>query len=100
MSTMIVRVLAGQGVWNMIEVHLYGKLRRFTDNLDPTRDSVIHVAAAEGDAIADIIRRIGIPDNEVGPIIFLNGRYSPLSRKVNDGDRLGIFPDNMPMIII
>ena len=84
----------------MIEVYLYGKLRRFTDNLEPSRDSVICVNTIKGDSIADIIRRIGIPGNEVGPNIFLNGTYSPQSRKVHDGDRLGIFPDNMPMIMV
>jgi len=84
----------------MIEVHLHGKLRRFTDNLDPSRDSVIHVTNGKGDSIADIIRRIGIPDNEVGPNLFLNGEYSPQSRKVHHGDRLGIFPDDMPMIMV
>ena len=84
----------------MIEVYLYGKLRRFTDNPDPSRDSITCVATEKGDSIADIIRRIGISDDEVGPNIFLNGRYSPQSEKVKDGDRLGIFPDDMPMIII
>jgi len=84
----------------MIEVYLYGKLRRFTDNLEPSRDSVIRVKTVKGDSIADIIRRIGIPANEVGPNIFLNGRYSSLRRKVSDGDRLGVFPDNMPMIMV
>jgi hypothetical protein len=84
----------------MIEVHLYGKLRRFAGNPDPSRDSITCVAAKKGDSIADIIRRIGISGNEVGPNIFLNGRYSPQSRKVNNGDRLGIFPDDMPMIIV
>jgi len=84
----------------MIEVYLYGKLRRFTDNLDPSCDSITCVATKRGDSIADIIRRIGIADDEIGPNIFLNGRYSPQSEKVNDGDRLGIFPDDMSMIII
>ena len=84
----------------MLKVYLYGKLRRFADNLDPSRDSITCVATKKGDSIADIIRRIGISGNEVGPNIFLNGRYSPQSRKVNNGDRLGIFPDDMPMIII
>ena len=84
----------------MIEVYLYGKLRRFTDNLDPSRDSITYIATKKRDSIADIIRRIGISDDEVGPNIFLNGRYSPQSRKVSNGDRLGIFPDDMPMIIV
>ena len=84
----------------MIEVYLYGKLRRFTENLDPSRDSITCVATKRGDSITDIIQRIGIAGDEIGPNIFLNGRYSTQSEKVSDGDRLGIFPDDMPMIII
>ena len=84
----------------MIKVHLYGKLRRFTDNQNPTHDSIIYVPAKKGDTIVDIVRRSGIPLEELGSNIFLNGRYFPLGRKVKDRDRLGIFPDNMAMIIV
>ena len=82
----------------MIEVHLYGKLRRFTDNLDPSQDSIIYVPVKNGDSIERIVRHIGIPFAELGSNIFLNGEYSALSRKVHDGDRLGIFPDNMQLL--
>lgn len=82
----------------MIEVHLYGKLRRFTDNLDPTCDSIVNLPVEEGDTIEDIIRRIGIPNEEIGSNIFLNGEYSALKRRVRDGDRLGVFPDNMQLL--
>jgi len=82
----------------MTEVHLYGKLRRFTDNQDPTRDSIIFIPAEEGDTIEDIIRRISIPLEELGSNIFLNGEYSALGRKIKDGDRLGVFPDNMQLL--
>jgi molybdopterin converting factor small subunit len=82
----------------MVEVHLYGKLRRFTDNLDPTRDSIVYVPVKRGDTIETIVRRIGIPFEELGSNIFLNGEYSALERKVKDGDRLGIFPDNMQLL--
>ena len=84
----------------MIEVHLYGKLRRFTDNQDPTRNSIVYILVEEGDTIEDIVRRIGISVEEIGSNIFLNGEYSPLGRGVNDRDRLGIFPDNMAIIIV
>jgi len=84
----------------MIEVHLYGKLRRFTNNQDPTRDSIRYVPVREGDNIREIIKRIGIPPEEVGKNMFLNGEYSHLGRLVKDGDRLGLFPDNMDMIIV
>ncbi len=82
----------------MVEVHLYGKLRRFTDNQDPSRDSIIYVPGKKGDTIEDIVRHIGIPLEELGSNIFLNGEYSALERKVADGDRLGIFPDNMQLL--
>ena len=82
----------------MIEVHLYGKLRRFTDNQDPSRDSVIYIPVQEGDTIAHIVRRIGIPQESLGSNIFLNGEYSTLRRKVKDGDRLGVFPDDMQLL--
>ena len=82
----------------MIEVHLYGKLRRFTDNQDPTHDSIIYIPVEEGKTIGDIIRHIGIPLEAVGNNIFLNGEYSALGRKVKDGDRLGVFPNDMQLL--
>jgi molybdopterin converting factor small subunit len=82
----------------MIEVHLYGKLRRFTDNQDPSRDSIIYVPVKDGNTIDDITRHIGIPHEDLGSNIFLNGEYSALERKVKDGDRLGIFPREMQLL--
>lgn len=82
----------------MIEVRLYGKLRRFTDNLDPTRDSITYVPIEKRDTIEDIIKRVGIPLEEIGSNIFLNGEYSALARKVKAGDRLGVFPSDMTLL--
>ena len=82
----------------MIEVHLYGKLRRFTDNQDPAHDSIIYTPVKEGDTIGDVVRRIGIPLKALGSNIFLNGEYSTLGRTVKDGDRLGIFPNDMQLL--
>ena len=82
----------------MIEVHLYGKLRHFTNNQDPTRDSIIYTPIEEGDTIEDVVRHIGIPFEALGSNIFLNGEYSALGRKVKDGDRLGVFPNDMQLL--
>ena len=41
---------------------------------------------------------IGIPPEELGRNIFLNGEISALDRTVKDGDRLGIFPDDMQLL--
>ena len=82
----------------MIEMHLYGKLRRFTDNQNPARDSTIYVPVEEGDTIKDIVERIGIPREELGSNIFLNGEYSAKTRQVRANDRLGVFPDDMQLL--
>ena len=84
----------------MIGVHLYGKLRRFTDNQDPTGDSIIYISVEEENTIEDIIRRAGIPLEALGSNIFLNGEYSALERTVKDGDRLGLFPNDMQLLMI
>jgi molybdopterin converting factor small subunit len=82
----------------MIEIHLYGKLRRFAKKQDPTSDSVLHLPVKEGETIEDIVRRIGIPREELGRNTFLNGQLSALSREVKDGDRLGLFPSDMSLL--
>lgn len=82
----------------MIEVHLYGKLRRFSDDRNPRRESIVHVPVKDEDTIGDIIGRIGIPMPEIGRNVFLNGEYSRLSRPVRGGDRLGLFPDDMQLL--
>ncbi len=81
-----------------VEVHLFGKLRRFTPNPDHFGESVLLIEFIRDDSVEDIIQRIGIPLYEVGSNIFVNGEYSGLRRKVQDGDRLGIFPDDMQLL--
>ena len=82
----------------MIEIHLYGKLRRFADEQHPASDSVVHVPVQEGDTIQGVLERLGIPMEEVGSNIFLNWQYSALTREVKDGDRLAVFPDDMQLL--
>ncbi len=82
----------------MVEVHLYGKLRRFAAEQDPAGLSIVHVPAREGDTVRQVLERLGIPLEEVGSNIFLNWQYSALSRRVRDGDRLAIFPDDMQLL--
>ena len=81
-----------------IEIHLYGKLRRFARNPDPTGDSVVHTPVKKDDTISDILVRLGIPLKDVGSNIFLNWQYSSLSRRVQEGDRLAVFPDDMQLL--
>lgn len=82
----------------MITVHLYGKLRRFAEESDPASDSIVRVSVKIGEMIGGILKKIGIPEEELGSNIFLNGEYSGLTREVKPGDRLGVFPDDMQLL--
>lgn len=81
-----------------IDIHLYGRLRRFTGNLDPRKPSVISVNVPNGTTIRGALEEAGVPIDEVGTNIFLNGRYSSLDKVVNEGSRLGVFPDDMNLL--
>ena len=82
----------------MLEIHLYGKLRRFSDQTSPIKDSIILVEESDTSTIRSVVKKIGIPVSELGRNIFVNGELSGLDRKVYDGDRIGIFPDDMQLL--
>ena len=80
-----------------IEIHLYGKLRRYAPDTDPRADSVLRVAG-DGKMIAQIVEEIGIGKRDLGANIFVNGEYSDLERMLHSGDRLALFPDDMQLL--
>ncbi len=82
----------------MLEIHLYGKLRRFAPDSDARSESVAMVPCEGRDTIADLVERLGIPLEELGSNIFLNGRYAALGSPITDGDRVGLFPDDMQLL--
>lgn len=81
-----------------LEIHLYGRLRRYTENLDPRKQSVLRVDIFPGETIRMILERSGVPVEEVGTNIFLNGEYSDIDRTVEKGGRLGVFPNDMNLL--
>ena len=81
-----------------LDVYLYGKLRRFAASRRPDADSLIQVPVQEGDTIADILRRVGVPLEEVGNNVFLNWKLSDVDRAVQAGGRLAVFPDDMQLL--
>jgi len=85
---------------SMVEVRLYGRLRRFAQDPRVTADSIAWVPLEEQATVEEVLRRLGIdPDAEVSNI-FINGRYSPEARRmvVRGGDRVGVFPKEMAML--
>ncbi|MDP2662617.1 MAG: MoaD/ThiS family protein [Dehalococcoidia bacterium] len=80
-----------------IEVRLFGKLRRFARRSEVSAESIVRVKATTGENIQGILDRLGISGAEVSNI-FLNGTLVQLDELIGDGDRLGIFPDNMGLL--
>jgi hypothetical protein len=82
----------------MVDVHLYGKLRRFAPQDDPRGISVLAVEASPGETIRVLLARIGIPLEELGSNLFLDGRYASLDAEVGQATRIGLFPDDMQLL--
>jgi len=82
----------------MVEVHLYGKLRRFAEDQDVRSASIARVSWEEGDSVTTVVERLGIPLAELGSNLFVNGRYANFDSPVPDGSRLGLFPDDMQLL--
>ncbi len=101
----------------MIDVHLYGSLRRHAPNPDPTGDSVIHLKPRPGETVRTALERLGISPSEVYHI-FLNGALVSTNNSMADllkyrrsqshgldvplrpGDRLGLFAHDMAMLVV
>jgi hypothetical protein len=82
----------------MMEIHLYGKLRRFCEDQAANADSILRVPHASGDTVSSVVARLGIPLDELGSNLFIDGHYANLESPVPDGARLGLFPDDMQLL--
>jgi hypothetical protein len=81
----------------MLQVHLFGTLRRFAPQPGATDESIVMIPWCSGTCVMDIIREIGIPQEEVGEI-FVN--YSPVDiyAPVPDDARIGLFSHCMRLL--
>jgi hypothetical protein len=82
----------------LIEVHLYGDLRRLAAQSGVHRPSTVSVDLSEA-TVAEVLAALGLDRGAVGNV-FINGRYhaAPFDQVVRAGDRLGVFPVNMRML--
>ena len=100
----------------MVEVHLYGSLRRHARDSRPDRESVVRVVSEEGETVAALLTRVGIAPDELYHV-FLNGTVlSTENTMVNwlayrrhdlgleapalPGDRIGVFGRDMPLLVV
>lgn len=105
----------------MIEIHLYGKLRRYAKDNPSSRGSVIRIESQPDETIESLLTRVGISLDEVYSIFynsrllathsksalmvgFHQVRYNPfdwdLSLPVKAGDRIGLFGRDMALLVV
>ena len=105
----------------MIEVRLFGDLYQRTADPALKPGGIVYLAEKDS-TLGQVLARVGISDREVGNV-FLNGRLLPrsaypitlgyplaaehplpedayLGMKVSAGDRLGIFPRKMSLVVV
>jgi hypothetical protein len=106
----------------VIEVRLFGDLRRYAGEAGAMSGVVLQVRSEGVATVGQVLADVGIPMDEVGNV-FLNGQLLPrslypislgyplaasvplsreglLSTPVKPGDRLGIFPEKMALVVV
>ena len=81
----------------MLEVRFFGKLRRFADDPSPDTDSIRKIREKENESLQDLIKRIGIKNDDLGEL-FINGKVASLDDPVPPDARVGIFPRGMHLL--
>ena len=91
------RAFMGEGLIE-VEVWLYGEMKRYGGEAAQIGHAALHLALPIGATMRDLLERLDIPLEEKG-ITFINsqltdmpGLLSDLDRKLEDGDRIGLFP--------
>jgi molybdopterin synthase sulfur carrier subunit len=72
-----------------IQVKLFATLRHYRPGLEIGESFAVELP--QGATIADLIRELGLPDEEV-KIIFVNALFRERDYVLADGDQVGIFP--------
>jgi len=105
----------------MVEIHLYGKLRRHKKETTGIGDNRMTMSSESDETLATLLARAGIPSEEVYSI-FLNhkllftrsnqarwsghqrARQDPFDRDlevpIRSGDRIGVFGRDMALLVV
>lgn len=85
-----------------IEVHLYGRLRRYGPTQVVSEECTVRAVPEMGDhTVGDLVARLGIPESEVASVFrdgtwMLDGLATPLGK----ARRLGLFPREMVQLYV
>lgn len=71
-----------------VTVKLFGTLRKYAVGYD--REKGLSVPLAEGDTIRNLLKILGIPENEAR-MLLVKGVYKKPTDPLNDGDEISLF---------
>jgi len=72
-----------------VEVRLYAGLHKYVNGAQ--NGEPFTVILNENATISDLLKQLGVPDKEAF-VTMVNGRASPATTVLMEGDRVGIFP--------
>ena len=84
-----------------ILVKLYGKLKENLKKFDSDENLPlsINIDPNEVHSVHDILEKFAITEEELSHI-FVNSKYCGIDKKVDNGDRVGLFPKNMALLFV
>ncbi|MBU2551613.1 MAG: MoaD/ThiS family protein [Proteobacteria bacterium] len=68
---------------------LSASLRGYIEGYNPQQG--LTAGFEPGESLADLLGRLGIPLDKI-KIIMINGRHGDSGHRLEDGDRIGLFP--------
>ncbi len=81
-----------------ILVKLFGDLaKKISKQKSPKSPTNAEISTEGITRVSDILEKFSIEESETSHI-FVNGVYSGFNKKVNDGDRVGIFAGNQALL--
>jgi hypothetical protein len=105
----------------MVEIHLYGNLRRYVPDTPANRGAVLNVKFEPDETLESLLKRVGISVDELYHI-FLNGNLLSthnamalwvgyqqerpnvlnwdLNLPIKSGDRIGLFGRDMAALVV
>ncbi|MBU1171498.1 MAG: MoaD/ThiS family protein [Proteobacteria bacterium] len=72
-----------------VELRLFASLGKYASHPMISTEGIMDLPSLI--TVGDLVDRLGIPRQEI-KLIFLNGVHAHLDSKVNENDRLGLFP--------
>lgn len=82
-----------------IQVRLYGELKEKVDQKSEDAGAPIELSIDDKgiETVSDILKKFFIQEQEISHI-FVNGTFSGIRKKVNNGDKVAIFPKRMGLL--